>query len=247
MRALNFCFLLSAFAVSGQPSPDNAVAVFGHRIVAAGGGGGSAPGFDVRSTNVSATSVGSLSWPITNNGVNRLQFVTVGTGDTAQPPVSNVWNSAGQSFTKAWATNATTWVRNEGWYLINPPSGSNLITVMWTTAVGSPDQTLVAALNFTNVHQTTPIGTPLANAGNSGAPAITVTSGTSELVVGAASTDAQGTLAISGSGTVRALILNVGSDTDHGAGTWAGASSVATAWTSGVEKWAVGAVSLKGP
>lgn len=213
----------------------------------AAGGGGGAPGvesFSFNSASAGSPSVGDISQPTTNGGNNRLQFVVLGIG-LGSAVTCTVSNSAGNVFTAIWNTNAATWGVSLGFYLTNPPSGSNMVYANFSSTPAFQAGMVVA--NITNAHQTAPLGTPDKNWAATGNPSITVASATSELVIGGCTSDAQNALAVSG-GTEIKIILNIGTDVDVGAAYYTGAASVNAAWTDGATgDWSAGAVSIKPP
>lgn len=238
--------LLLALPASAQLDRGFLSAAKRHRVgVVAAAVAATAPGYQSSVTNT-GLAVTFLQKAVTNGGSDRMNFASVGCGSTLLQTVLAITNSSGQSFTKLWATNDANWTTSEGWYLINPTAGSNLVTVVFTPS--APTQSTIGIVNLTNVHQTTPVGTPLSRASATGNPTITVVSATGELVIGSACVDNSNTLATSG-GTTVFNILHFSSDIDHGAATYAGAATVAADWTysGGEPGFSIGAVSLKGP
>ena len=144
--------------------------------------------------------------------------------------------------------------RVEMWYLLNPPATGNTVTATFSNPGGSvfnPTQVgaAVGAVTFSNVDQTTPLGTFLsAQGGSSNASTLTVPSGPGQVVMDTLAIDGRRT-PTEGPGQTRQWRLNsgTGSGTDvYGlASTEAGAATVTMSETfTGNSEWAMGAVSV---
>jgi len=131
--------------------------------------------------------------------------------------------------------------------LVAPATGSNTLTVNLNDTWS---RTCIAAVPFSGVHQTTPLGTAvLKNNADSGEPSVTVSSAVGELVIDAvmAKNDfASVTLTVDASQTQQVL---EGGDTFNvvlGMSTEVGATSVSMDWiVSNEETWAGIAVPIK--
>lgn len=207
----------------------------------AAGGGGTPVTFVSSSTNGVLNPGALTSVSITNSGANTLQIAHVGIGDSGQRAVTAVTNQAGTAFTLLWTNNASAWARTEMWYLVNPPAGSN--TVIAVVPTGGIVHVGLSVACYAGAHQSAIFGTFVTNSAT-GNLTVTVTSAVGELVVGAATTDANGTLTISG-GTNPSGTGTIDNDTDYAAGYWTGAASVNANWTAGAEPTSGGAVSIK--
>jgi hypothetical protein len=141
--------------------------------------------------------------------------------------------------------------RVELWRLIDPPTGTDIITVDFDV-VSSVEYAVGAAASFFGVHQTTPTGTFAGAGGETGTPTVEVASAVGEVVIDCVATKGQdGNFLTAGSGQAERWNLTTGQNTSShlliGAGsTEPGAATVAMSWTPALDKhWSLGAVSLK--
>ncbi len=142
--------------------------------------------------------------------------------------------------------------RVEIWYLVNPPAGSaNVIVHLATSANPSG----IAAVNFTGVHQTSPIGETAGNNGTGINVTVTInTANTDSLVFGAGSARGANTKDFTPGANISELWDNEtggGSATDDD-GLWGGELEAPTASgypfyaTSGASnKWAIACIELR--
>lgn len=216
------------------------------RTLSVAGGGAANPGIESNfATNTLDGTTATMTFSFTTAGANRLLFVCTGVGDST--PASFVVSGItynGSALTKSWATNSSDWVGSEGWYLAAPTIGANTLVV--TFAGAGADQRWVNAICITNAHQTVPADTAATASGTSTAPSVVVTSAANDLVISSVSTDGEGTLTIA-VGTEVAKTQNIGSDLDCGSAQGAGAATVTHTWTTGLEDWAIGGVSINPP
>lgn len=238
---------------SAGPSPVT-VANWHPLAVAGGGGGGGAPAVSLSQTT-NATSAGNINTFVTNvitipsGDANRLIIVTVSIGDgTWERPQINV-SGVGLASTSItnnilWETNDANWPGNSAYYYKAPPVGS-FTNIYLPTA--PKDQCVINVALWTNCNQTATFGTPAANQGSGTGPSVTVasTAGTA-IVYCSVATDGEGSLTVN-NGTQLWKIQSVGSDTDHGGSTVAGAASVTPSWTTSAQGFAIGAVSINAP
>jgi hypothetical protein len=214
--------------------------------------GGSAPLVD--SVSDGSTQRPSITLSHTTSGSDRLMLVGVGINNSGGETVSSItYNSVG--LTPVGTATEGTGSRVEIWRLIAPDTGTHDVVVTFSASL---DQTAkVGVMTFTNVHQTTPLGTFVGANGNSLGPAtVDVSSATNELVF-----DTVGCRRV---GTTGCLSLTVDpSQTMHwteqqpdglgyraGGSTEWGAATVTMSWTfTGTEAapWAIGAVPIKPP
>jgi hypothetical protein len=126
------------------------------------------------------------------------------------------------------------------WRLLDPPVGTADVVVTFS---GTPsDGAVVGVMNLTNVHQTTPLGPFVSNAGN-GTASVDVTSAEGELVIDVIAKDNAVAPAVGSGQTER--WNNAFSNSAYGAlSTRPGAKNVTMAWWS-ADDWAIGAVSVK--
>jgi hypothetical protein len=180
------------------------------------------------------------------SGANRALLISAGSGEDSEVnrDVATVTVN-GSLATLMVKTNDGTWTFNSGWYYVAPNVGTNHILV---TYINPQDQACAGAMSLTGVNQTTPVDTAVANAGSGTTPSVTASSATTDLVVASLTTDDDGTsFDITGGGTLRWKVSQVGSDTGYAQGTYEGAASVATSWTTTDEFYSVWAVSVNPP
>ena len=174
------------------------------------------------------TSTATLSYT-TGSGTNRLMLVSVAVDATVA--VNGVTNN-GTALTLVGSTPSNGNKNKVYVYdFTNPPSGINNLVV----ALASSINVVVGVNTFSNVNQTTPLGTPVAATLNS----VTVTTATNGLVFGAISSD--GTITDSSGQTdswntnANAAVYSAGSRLAAG-----GSASVAMTWTGGAHSGSVG-------
>ena len=145
--------------------------------------GYSAIGFDATTQIGAAQQNAGSSWSHTvGTGLNRIILVGVA-GDDYNPPRSvTAVTYGGQALTRAKRTTdsaGSTW--SEIWYLVQPPSGTNTVSV---TLDGTPWAWYAGAISYTGVNQTVPMdATPVGTSGLSGTPSATITTVTDGAVV----------------------------------------------------------------
>ena len=137
--------------------------------------------------------------------------------------------------------------RIEIWRLVNPPTGSNTVSITFTDAVNEEGATAGAA-SFTGVHQTTPLGTfaSAVSSGTADTPTVNVSSAVGELVFDTVARK-QNSLTVDPGQTQRWHLCTDGtcSNVDGGTSTKDGAASVTMTWTPDNKRWAIGAVPIK--
>lgn len=173
-------------------------------------------------------------------GADRLMLVGISTDDNAVAVSSVVWDPTGTNQSLSLITGCTTSrVQGEIWIyqLVAPTTGTKTLRASFT---GTGDK-VVGVMTFTGVDQTTPLGTCAVANGDGGPATVNVTSATGELVFDTIASDENVTA--NASQTVRWDV--VGTTTDGGASTKAGASTVTMSWTTGATGWAIGAVPIK--
>ena len=188
-----------------------------------------------------ATNVTTTSWSQSiDNGPNRLLLVGVAFGGTGRTITSMTFGGVNLSFVGSSGVNRGL----EIWKLVNPTVTTATLVANWS---GLQDAVFWSG-SFTNVDQTTPLGTFQSASGSSTAPSVTVSSATGKLLVDvlAAAGDA-GTLTQGGGQTlICSGNTGTGSANARGGGSSkAGASSVTMAWTLGVSQvWNIGAIAI---
>ena len=181
----------------------------------------------------------SLSWSHTvgSSGTNRI--IVVGIETKGATVVSGV-TYAGQDLALIGALSNGTSTRTELWYRVAPATGTNSVVV----TLPSKTQTVGGATSWTEVHQTTPLGTDVFASGTSTSPTVDVTSASGEAVVDAVAVGGGGSRTVGADQTQRWSLASGGT---AGAGSSeSGATTVTMSWTLGISNtWATGAVPLK--
>ncbi|NNF02796.1 MAG: hypothetical protein HKN22_08930 [Bacteroidia bacterium] len=117
--------------------------------------------------------------------------------------------------------------RTEIWYLVNPTSGTNTVTV----TISNPTPAIIGVSTFENVDQTTPISATNNYGSDSGNPSLTIASACGGLVYDVVSRDNSGSFTAGASQTELFDISQSGVMVGA-ASTEAGAASVTMSWTS---------------
>lgn len=126
------------------------------------------------------------------------------------------------------------------WYRINPATGPGTIQVTFS---GGIQEKTMGASSWSGVHQTTPTGTFVSQAGSGTTPSITLSSAPGEVVVDAASNIDAGSITVDPSQVEHWNLTLVNVSGGHSSET--GAASVTMSWTMPTDFWAIGAVTLK--
>ena len=135
--------------------------------IGVGSGGGSNVIFDASAMRDSLATNKSLTIPFTTgSNPNRLMVVGVAYGapanNTGLGAVTNVYYGASALTRLAKLVDGSSArVQTEIWYLLNPPSGSNSVSVLMTN---STQEIVAGAATFANVAQTSTFGTLATNA-----------------------------------------------------------------------------------
>ena len=206
--------------------------------------GGSPPSIDAVSTDTSA--VDSFTVSHTTSGTNRLMLVGVSHNPNNDEVISSVtYNGDDLAFVGAATYSNDT--RAEIWQLVAPDTGTYdvIITFDKNLSYGA----VAGVMTFTEVSQTTPLGTFVSANGLSAGPAtVNVSSATNEVVFDTVSCETCFPLTVGGGQTEH---WNLIQNNDHvmGAGsTEPGAATVTMSWTLGsADYWAIGAVPIKPP
>lgn len=227
----------------------------GNTGVTGGGGGscgGSAPTFDAATIcNGPTNGPTSISWSHTCTGANGLicVFIGQGQGNPAKTIDTVTYNGDALTRLSGYFGSDGNFCHTDMWYRLAPDTGGSFtITV---TAASAVDQFVGGSVSLANVCQSTPFGTPVPAfcfpaAGCTGTASTTVSSASTELVVGSLMTDDESGIAVT-VGTQRLEIENIEGDTAFNVLTATGAASVTPTWTFDVSvAWAVSAVSVKG-
>ncbi|MEO5915832.1 MAG: SdrD B-like domain-containing protein [Luteolibacter sp.] len=187
-----------------------------------------------------------------NSGVaasNRILIVGVSYRNNNSQTISSV-TYGGQAMTLVGSNTVAVSTPDGATYiyrLVNPPTGANNVVVNWSAAL--VQGSVVGAITYSGVDQTTPTGTfASANSGTgtSTAPAVTVTSAVGRVVFGLAGgrTTTAYTLAGSG-GTSLWSVMPFSNQTAGAAQSKAGAATNTTlSWTGTNDEWTAVGVSL---
>ncbi len=193
----------------------------------------------------SATSGGvlvtSLSWNHTASGTDRLVVVYWGSYGSDSNFVATY---GGNTMTELPDTPAGQIGANlEGWYLINPPTGSQQISITWN----GTEKAVAGAISVTGANQTSPIDNTAFATGVGTNPSVTIVSATDNLVIDMVVHKRADTLTVDAGQTERwqenadpSLLRLRGSSSEDGA------ASVVMSWTADKSKeWVMHAVSIQ--
>jgi CSLREA domain-containing protein len=219
--------------------------------------GGACAAFDASSTvQIPSTSPNPVTFSHTTSGSDRLLLVSVASQPNADDAVFEAVTGityGGQALTVVGtAAQGPDNARIEIWQLVNPPTGSNTVSITFNDAFDDPvngEGASAGAISFTGVHQTTPLGTfasAIANGTVADTPSVNVSSATGELVFDTVARKAN-PLTVDASQTERwhQCTDNGCSNIDGAASTEAGAASVTMSWSPDNTRWALGAVPIK--
>lgn len=192
-----------------------------------------------------ASGVGSGAGPFTYlhtcSGSNRALFVKVSYYDSGDSVSVVSYNSVAMTFVPGSKVSNGQYTV-EWYYLVNPATGSNTVSV---TMTGSVFDIGVTSISFTDAHQTTPYGTPVTGTGTSTTPSVTVASGATEIVLDGIVIVHSGTLTV-GAGQTQRTNEICGGFIKHGASTETGAASTTMSWSnSSSQVWASSAFAVK--
>lgn len=144
----------------------------------------------VANKNYTGSGTGTVSITV-GSGSNRVLLLkfsinAANTGGTGTFGVTSVSSDVGGAFTLAKAQGVTTetspWNRAELWYLINPATGTHVISVAHPSDGGGTKYAVLVAEEWTGVHQTTPFSATAGSQAASGTVTTTITSATGEIV-----------------------------------------------------------------
>ena len=210
--------------------------------------GGSAPAGEGSGASGS-TQRTSISVSHTASGAERLMLVGVGMHHFNSETVSTVTYN-GASLSPVGAVNSGTDTRVEIWRLIAPATGTHDVVITFSASLRYGAK--AGTMTFTNVDQTTPLGTFAPNSGNSAGPAtVDVTSASDELVFDTVSCRSCISLTVGAAQDERWNLDTLGSgsasnQTLAAASTEPGSGTVTMSWTLGATNdWAIGAVPIK--
>ena len=201
----------------------------------------------IDSTSTGTTTGTSATISHTTSGSNRLMLVGISFGRAGSDTVGSVtYNGDSLTFVGA-QQDSDGRSRIEIWSLLAPDLGTYDVIVNFPSGSGSEGAT-VGVTTFTDVDQSTPLGTfASAQSTGSATASATVSSAAGELVFGVVAVR-QGTNFDLAPGAGQAELWDLfTSSANGGASTEAGAASVVTSWTWGgtSTRWSAGGVSIK--
>jgi len=199
-----------------------------------------APAFDAV-TSATGSGAGPFTWSHTCSGSDRVLFVKVSYYDSADSVTGVTYNGVTMSVvTGSLVSNgqySVVW-----YYLINPATGSNTVSVSFTGAVfdfgGS-------AISVTGADQTTAFGGVATATGTSTTPSVDVSSASDELVIDGLSIVHGGTLSV-GAGQTQRTNEICGGFIKHATSTEGGGATTTMSWSnSSSQVWAISAFAAK--
>ncbi len=197
-------------------------------------------------SNSSANVGQTQNWPHTTaSGGNRLLVVIVHGNHQARSVVSVTYGVAQLTRLDRVAGMMGTFAWVEMWYLTDPPTGQQTITV--TLDASDPANWTASAISFISVDQINPLSTAFTATGGDTAPLVDVPSSTNDLVLDAVTYDDVGgtTLAVEPGQTQRRSEVVLG-EIGFGVSTKPGAAMVRMSWMlSGARPWRIMGVSVK--
>ena len=176
----------------------------------------------------------------TGTGANRLMLV--GISQKNRTIASVTYGST--PLTLVGENNINTNARVAIYQLVNPPSGTNTVTVNFSSA---PDKgAIVSVTTYSGVHQTTPLGAFATAQNGGGTPTVTAVSATGDLVYDIIACRNEA-VTVNGSQAQR-WNLNSGSEINGAGSTKAGGASNTTmswSYSNNSPDWSLGAVAIK--
>lgn len=200
--------------------------------------------FDAFSSAATNPDSATLSWTHTAGAGCSNRILIVGVGNRSNRSVSGItYNSVALTKIRSDAPGGD--VHSELWYLTNPATGSNQITI---TMAASTTVT-AGATTWCNTNQS---GTPFnvmtgngATGSNTTNPSVSVTSAVGEVVVDVVTRQAAGGGLTVGPGQVQRFNQGGTANATAGSSEAAAAGSTTMSWTMASESWAMSAASLK--
>lgn len=190
----------------------------------------------------------SFAYNSGTTGSNRILMVGISYRNGDSETVSAA-TYGGQAMTQVGTAQVSANTAPDGriyiYYLLNPPTGSNTLQVNWNSAL---DQgSVIGAVTYAGVDQTTPLRAFASASGISTAPAATVTSAANDLVFGIVSGRTTSNYALAGSGGTSLWSARPFNGQTAGAGQskTGAASSVTLNWSGSSAEWVAGGVALR--
>jgi hypothetical protein len=206
------------------------------------------------SAQIPSTSPNPFTFAHTTSGSDRLLLVSIASQPNDDDGIIEVVTGityGGQALTVVGtAAQGPDNSRIEIWRLVNPPTGSNTVSITFNDAFDDPvneEGASAGAVSFTGVHQGTPLGT-FASAVSSGSsvPTVNVSSAVGELVFDTVARKGAAVTVDPSQSEQWNLCTDGGcSNVGGGASTEAGAASVTMSWTPANDRWSIGAMPIK--
>ena len=197
--------------------------------------------FDAAASGVGA-GAGPFTYSHTCSGSNRVLFVKITYYDSMDTVSAVSYNGVAMTLIPG-SDVANGQYHVEWYYLINPATGPNTVSV---TMTGSVYDIGIASISVTDAHQTTPYGTPVTGTGTGTTPSVVVASGATELVLDGIAIVHSGTLTVGAGQTQRANAICGSGFIKHAASSETGAASTTMSWSnSSSQVWASSAFAVK--
>ncbi len=195
--------------------------------------GGPRPSFDL-ATTINSTGNGDVTFSHTVSGSNRFLLVSIST-NTSISITGVTYNGVTMTALAAAVDNTDSSAnsRLHVFRLIAPATGANNVVVTFS---GAPSDRTVIAESFTDVNQTTPMGTvATSTTNNSASPSVTVVGASGDLIVDFhGANDALSTTSAGSGQTSRASSLP---STGSISSTENGGASVVMDWSNTPDRW----------
>ena len=204
----------------------------------------SPPVIEIDSVTTASGDANSFTFSHSVSGTNRLLVVSV---QTSNGIVVDTVTHAGQNLTEfASMTHAGSKPYVSTWRLVAPSTGSNNVVV--TLSVGNSDKTVIGAVSYIGVDQSTPIDGVVTGDGSSNTITATVTSESNDLVQDVVASLSPQQISVGAGQTARWNFEMGGvgaSSTWGGSSTEPGAGTVTMTWGAvGNKEWVIAAFNL---
>ena len=191
------------------------------------------PIFDATSEAEHTGAASPLAWAHTCTGNNLILIVGISARGSNHPSAIT-YNAVGMTKLDD-VTTLSPQITVQLWYLIDPATGSNSISV---THAGTPE-IAGGAMSFTGVHQVSPFGTQVKTSGDAGSGSVNVSSAAGQLVVDVFAREDDEAITVGAGQTERVNIVSTrASGTENvalGMSHEPGAATIAMGWS-----WAAG-------
>jgi hypothetical protein len=217
---------------------------------AASGGGPNVPVWASSNSN-GGTSASTVTVAMTPTGTNRYMVCGVFVQSTSRNATSVVFNGTEAltlEHSRSFDNGSGIQARAEYWDIVNPSA----VTANVVATMNASTATVLGCSVYTNVNQTTPLGTFVNNAANSNTSSVTFTSSTNDLAIDVTSIRVGTTGVTEGAGQTNRVERQSGSGVGNVTGAMSekvGATSSTMTWTvddATSKSWVSIGVSLKG-